>query len=140
VAKTPKKVNQKGKAFIAEVMRRVGAENGPQLAKMLYGGRVTLTQQRRVSAWMAGEGAPNMQSTLDLLKLAGLLIEDAGPVSRQARVLDDASVANAIEELAELLARQRVVLERLLRHEDEREQSQPAAAIQKKQTRRRKRA
>lgn len=130
------KINEQGRDFVQKVMNEVGAENAVQLAEMLYGPNVTITEVRRVGRWASGRGgAPNMQGTLDLLRLAGRLVEPSEKKSASRRSLDDEALRRVLWDLAELQERQDELLFGLLDREIARRAPQrPAERKTKKAT------
>lgn len=57
--------------FMANIMRRVGAENPTDLSKIMGVPWTERDQQRRLYKWAAGEQSPNFIGTISLLFAAG---------------------------------------------------------------------
>jgi hypothetical protein len=108
----PRKINLQGKAFVAEVMEAVGAKDGVDLANRLYGSKLDPNRQRRVNAWISGETAPNMQGTLDLLRLAGRL-KEPGAAGDESDLGSRPILQGLVEAVAELTRSHRQALDDL---------------------------
>lgn len=70
----PEIKSPEGKAFVKDVMRRVGAAKPRDLSRML--GWDSTDRETRLYAWARGESVPNFDGTIALLRIAGLLRED----------------------------------------------------------------
>lgn len=92
-----------GKAFVADIMRRVGAEKPRDLSRML--GWESSDRETRLFAWARGASAPNHEGTLALLRLAGMLREEGLPEgavtsSQPARLANPDDIARVVAEIS----------------------------------------
>ena len=88
--------------FVHDVMRRLECTTVRDLAKRLGW---TGDDERKLYKWEAGEQAPNMLSTIELLNAAGLLLEEPLAGSRSAK-RGRAAAQGGTEEAAAVIAKE----------------------------------
>lgn len=97
------------------VMAQVGAKNPTDLSKALGGEWTQRDQQRKLYKWWRGQSAPNFESTVALIRVAGWLSDEARPaLSRPAEpdpVID--RLESLAADVAEIARNQALVLDEL---------------------------
>lgn len=103
--------------FMRAVMARVGAKNPTDLSKALGGEWTQRDPQRKLYKWWRGEAAPNFESTITLIRLAGWLTDEGEAAPVLARPAGGDQVLGRLEllaaDVAEIARNQTLLLEEL---------------------------